>query len=94
MRVNDSAMALKPTLPSDWGGIKLRGIAYKGNRLDIAYTATSVTITLLQGVSTSVAAPLQLVDELTGEKQALVAGQAVMLAQLKPFSIMELAKKA
>ena len=94
MRVNDSAMALSPTLPSDWSGVKLRGLAYKGNRLDIAYTASGVAITLLTGASTAAAAPLQLVDEATGKKQALVAGQAVALTELKPFAIMELAKEA
>lgn len=90
LRVNDSAMTLTPRLPSSWASIKLRGIAYKGHRLDIFYTAEGVTITMLTGSSTVAAAPLQLVDEVTGKRQALAPGQAVFLpAPLKSFAVVE-----
>ena len=90
LRVNDSAMTLTPRLPSNWTSIKLRGIAYKGHRLDIFYTTEEVTITMLTGSSTVAAAPLQLVDEVTGKRQVLAPGQAVFLpAPLKSFAVVE-----
>ena len=47
LRHNDSAVTLSsPVLPEHATGLKLRGFAYLGSRVDIAYDATSITFTL------------------------------------------------
>ena len=96
LRVNDTAMSFRPVLPVGWTSIKLRGIAYKGSRLDIAYT-TAVRVTLLRdsrnknGVAKTKAPPaLQLVDA-AGTKHALQSGATVVLPALQGFAVVEAA---
>lgn len=48
LRINSTAVSLNPTLPPGSTVLKLRGIAYLGQRLDIGYNATNVTVTLQQ----------------------------------------------
>jgi len=44
LRLNDTALALRPQLPEGAGTIKLRGFAYRGRRLDIFYNATTLVV--------------------------------------------------
>lgn len=46
LRVNDTALGVDPALPEGTGLVRLRGIAYRGNRLDVSYDAGSVTFQL------------------------------------------------
>jgi len=44
LRVNDTALSLTPKLPEGATTVKLRGIAYLGNRLDISYHGASLEV--------------------------------------------------
>ena len=44
LRINDTHMTLLPTLPEATSTIALRGIAYRGARLNVRYDATSLTV--------------------------------------------------
>jgi hypothetical protein len=55
LRVNDTAMALLPQLPQGAATLKLRGVAYLGNRLDISYDAAAVTVALQRAPSRATA---------------------------------------
>jgi trehalose/maltose hydrolase-like predicted phosphorylase len=46
LRVNDTALAVDPALPEGTGLVRLRGIAYRGNRLDVSYDASGVSFQL------------------------------------------------
>jgi trehalose/maltose hydrolase-like predicted phosphorylase len=49
LRVNDTALALQPQLPQGATALKLRGVAYLGQRLDVSYDGASVTVALQGG---------------------------------------------
>jgi hypothetical protein len=48
LRMNDTAIAFKPQLPPGAAAVKLRGLAWRGNRLDIEYDAVNLVVTVLQ----------------------------------------------
>ena len=90
LRINDTAMTLTPVLPTGWHSIKLRGIAYKGSRLDIAYASTLSVTVLSSPADQRKATPtaLTLVDA-AGTRHALKAGVPLTLAALQSVSISE-----
>jgi len=46
LRINDTALTLSPRLPQGASTIKLRGLAYLGNRIDVLYTADFIQFSL------------------------------------------------
>jgi trehalose/maltose hydrolase-like predicted phosphorylase len=46
LRINDTAMAFQPQLPEGATSLKLRGVAYLGNRVDVSYTRAAITVAL------------------------------------------------
>ena len=90
LRVNDTHMSLKPLLPSGLTNIKLRGVAYKGSRLDIAYS-TTVSITLLAEARSATAKQPPILELVAagGERQKMTPGSTITLKSLVPFSITE-----
>ena len=97
LRVNDTHMSLKPSLPSGLTSVKLRGIAYKGWRLDVAYDSTgSVSVTLRTGGPATTAShatrqqqPPALELLLGGVRHQMARGSTITLKSLAPFSITE-----
>ena len=56
LRINDTAFALAPQLPPGATSVKLRGVCWRGNRIDVEYNATGVHVTVRVGSSSSGAA--------------------------------------
>jgi len=46
LRFNDTHATFKPTLPPDTTNLKLRGLAYRGHRLDVDITASTVEVSV------------------------------------------------
>ena len=51
LRINDTALNLAPALPELARTLKLRGVAYLGNRLDIAYDGSALTVEVQGGAT-------------------------------------------
>jgi len=46
LRINDTAATFNPSLPQQTNFVKLRGLAYLGNRIDVSYSVSGVTVAL------------------------------------------------
>ena len=82
LRIGEDAITLKPQLPEATNNMRLRGVAYLGNKLDISYDAHTITFEARTPSSSSSSAsfkPLMLIDETASASYSLKPGAKVQL---------------
>ena len=94
LRVNSSAMTFhSPSLPQGATGVKLRGLAYLGNRLDVRITQTAVNVTLREDSAPALSpgapkASLGVLDADAGTLIPLQVGVPLTISPPRTFSIL------